>query len=140
MRHEFVAFVPEKLDADTIYVALEHDVAVHLCACGCGNEVVTPLSPAEWSLTYNGKDISLYPSIGNWSFPCKSHYWIKAGRIDWASTFSTEQIEAVRARDAVDKLSLFDPQPEQAIMAVLPARQEEKNRPFGWLINLFRKR
>ena len=53
-------------------MSIPYATAVHLCACGCGNKVVTPFSPAEWQLTYDGDTVSLSPSIGNWQFPCKS--------------------------------------------------------------------
>jgi Family of unknown function (DUF6527) len=57
---------------------------IHLCACGRGIKVVTPTSPPEWHLTWGGDAVSLYPSIGNWQFPCRSHYWIRRNRIIWA--------------------------------------------------------
>ena len=47
--------------------------ASHLCACGCGETVVTPIFPKLWQLYYNGKEISLTSSIGNYEFPCQSH-------------------------------------------------------------------
>jgi hypothetical protein len=51
---------------------------------GCGEKVVTPLSPAEWQLSYDGEAISLHPSIGNSRFPCGLHYWVKRGQVVWA--------------------------------------------------------
>ncbi|WP_425342947.1 DUF6527 family protein [Rhizobium etli] len=45
----------------------------HLCACGCRTEVITPLSPTDWRFTFNGKTISVEPSVGNWSLTCRSH-------------------------------------------------------------------
>ena len=104
MKHSFVENIPEKLDVGVLYVSIEYDTAVHLCACGCGCEVVTPLSPAEWAFEYNGKSVSLSPSIGNWGFPCKSHYWIKKGKIEWAASWSSDKIDAVRDRDAQAKM------------------------------------
>lgn len=85
MQHQFVQYIPETLELDTLYVSLEYNIALHKCACGCGVDVVTPLSPAEWALTYDGDSVSLWPSIGNWSFPCKSHYVIKQGQGRWAA-------------------------------------------------------
>ncbi|WP_181956102.1 MULTISPECIES: DUF6527 family protein [Dyadobacter] len=75
---------------------MERSVAIHLCACGCGNEVVTPLSPADWQLKYDGAVISLIPSIGNWNFPCQSHYWITNNKIKWAASWNKNQIEDSR--------------------------------------------
>jgi hypothetical protein len=103
MQHEFVEYIPDALEADRLYISLEYNIAVHKCACGCGVDVVTPLSPAEWALTYDGKAVSLWPSIGNWSFPCKSHYIIKNGRVRWAGRFDSEKIRAVRQRDSEAK-------------------------------------
>ena len=78
--HRFVEFMPEHLEPDVIYVSLRFALVSHKCACGCGEEVVTPLSPRDWQLIFNGDTVSLYPSIGNWSFRCRSHYWIDQNR------------------------------------------------------------
>ena len=42
--------------------------------------MVTPLKPTDWKLTFDGKTITLYPSIRNWNFACRSHYWIRNNR------------------------------------------------------------
>jgi hypothetical protein len=34
-------------------------------------------------MVFDGKTISLDPSIGNWSFPCQSHYWITSSEVRW---------------------------------------------------------
>jgi hypothetical protein len=103
VKHLFVEIIPDQLEADTLYISLTYNVAVHMCASGCGLEVVTPLSPVEWALTYDGHAISLYPSIGNWSLPCRSHYWIKDGEIQWAESWDRSRVEAARQRDLHDK-------------------------------------
>jgi hypothetical protein len=71
--------------------------------CGCGNEVVTPLSPTDWKLTFDGKTVSLYPSIGNWNFECQSHYWIKKNRIEFADHWSQKEILGGRKSDSNTK-------------------------------------
>lgn len=63
---------------------------MHLCACGCRTKVVTPISSTEWRLIYDGESVSLYPSIGNWQFPCQSHYWIRRNEIRWAREWSAD--------------------------------------------------
>ena len=63
---EFVEFIPEKLEEGKVYISPKYSTVVHKCCCGCQEEVVTPLSPVDWELTFDGKTISLYPSIGNW--------------------------------------------------------------------------
>jgi Family of unknown function (DUF6527) len=82
--HKFVKSVPETLEQGVLYVSVEYATAIHKCCCGCGNEVVTPLSPKDWKLTFDGETVSLYPSIGNWNFGCRSHYWITKNRVEWA--------------------------------------------------------
>lgn len=102
IRPEFVEFIPEKLEPGVLYVSRRYSTASHLCCCGCGMEVVTPLNPAKWGLTESNGTVSLNPSIGNWSFPCRSHYWISGNRVQWAAAMSAERIAAVKARDRRD--------------------------------------
>ncbi|MEX1007426.1 MAG: DUF6527 family protein [Acidimicrobiia bacterium] len=96
--HEFVEYIPDELEEGTVYVSIIYRTAVHACCCGCGREVITPLAPDQWELTYNGAAVSLSPSIGSWSFPCQSHYWITRGTVHWARRWSQQQIESARKR------------------------------------------
>jgi len=82
IKKEFVRRVPAELQEGVLYVCLDCDVVVHKCACGCGEKVVLPLSPEHWKLYYDG-EITLSPSIGNYQYDCKSHYFIRDGRIVW---------------------------------------------------------
>lgn len=92
--------IPKTIKKGVLYISIEYGTAIHSCACGCGSEVVTPLSPHDWQLTYDGETISLSPSIGNWSFDCKSHYWIRKGKVVWAENWSTDEIIENRQNDA----------------------------------------
>jgi hypothetical protein len=76
--------MPEPLESDTLYVSLRFGIVSHLCCCGCGNEVVTPISRKGWQLIYDGESISLYPSVGNAGLACQSHYWINGSVVEWA--------------------------------------------------------
>ncbi|GAA1069512.1 hypothetical protein GCM10009641_87900 [Mycobacterium cookii] len=96
---EFVDSFPRMLEPGKLYVSIEFTTCAHLCACGCGEEVITPLSPAQWSFTFNGCDVSMRPSIGNWTLPCQSHYIIQRGQIRWSYQFTKDEIAANRARD-----------------------------------------
>lgn len=89
-----VQYMPSKLDPGVLYVAKAFGAAAHLCACGCGTIVRTPLD--RWSLTESRKGPSLNPSIGNWQEPCQSHYWITRGQVRWAGKWTPEQIAAGR--------------------------------------------
>src|SRR5690349_6186312 len=99
LRAEFVEFMPDKLEPGKLYVSRRYSTAAHLCCCGCGLEVVTPLNPAQWRLKESNGTVSLYPSIGNWSFPCQSHYWITNNRVKWAEAMSPQMIATVKKRD-----------------------------------------
>lgn len=90
LRHEFITTIPEVLDPGVLYVSIPYAVVAHGCCCGCGNEVVTPLDPNDWELTFNGKSISLSPSIGNGGLFCQSHYWIRHNRVVWLPRISKE--------------------------------------------------
>src|SRR4051812_46368408 len=83
IRHEFVSLAPDVLEQGVLYVSIEYATVLHLCACGCGAQVVTPLAPGRWRLTFDGKTVSLNPSIGNWSLPCRAHYWIDRNHVVW---------------------------------------------------------
>ena len=101
IRFEFVESVPDQPQEGVVYVSTRFAIAIHKCCCGCGTEVVTPLSPAGWTLIFNGETISLHPSIGNWASPCKSHYWIQGNRVIWARKWSKKEIEAGRHQDRI---------------------------------------
>lgn len=103
---EFVDFIPEQLAPGTLYISRRYSTASHLCCCGCGQLVVTPLNPAKWKLLERGNRVSLVPSVGNWSSPCKSHYWITENRVRWAGAMSTERILAVQQQDRRDAILL----------------------------------
>ncbi len=93
---ERVQYLPRELAPGILYVSEEFAVAGHLCACGCGNKVITPLGPAEWTFTERKGRPTLHPSIGNWQLPCRSHYVIAEGQIRWGDQWSAAQVAAGR--------------------------------------------
>lgn len=124
---KYVDYIPEKLDKGVLYICNKYQIASHLCCCGCGKEVITPLSPADWSIRRVGKTISMHPSIGNWSFPCQSHYIIQNNAVIWAGALSSAQIAHVREQDQTDKLKYI---------AILNKQKEpEKFSIFKYLAN-----
>jgi hypothetical protein len=100
LAYEFVEFIPDELKELTLYISITYCTAVHKCCCGCGREVVTPLSPTAWQLIFDGKTVSLYPSIGSWNLPCQSHYFITKNKVVWAPKWTKKQIARGRAREA----------------------------------------
>lgn len=122
----FVAEIPDHLDQGILYVSLPYAIALHLCACGCGNEVSTPLTPVDWRLTFDGR-ASLWPSIGNWSLPCRSHYVIAHDRVRWADQWDAERIERNRMRERAAKDRYYaDPAPTEPA----PAAKKRRRWPF----------
>ena len=94
LQHVFVDCIPEKLEEGVLYVSFKYATAAHKCCSGCGLDVITPITPTDWELSFNGESVSLNPSIGNWSHPCRSHYWIRKNQIQWAGSMSARQIDA----------------------------------------------
>ena len=107
VQHKFVEYIPGELEEGVLYISIPYCTAVHKCICGCGNEVVTPLTPTDWSLTFDGDTVSLDPSIGNWNFPCRSHYWIRRNHIRLSTSWSDKEIEDNRLDDQEKKRSYF---------------------------------
>jgi len=99
----FVEFVPRDLEDGVLYISVSYSTTVHKCACGCGSKIALPISPAKWRYLWDGERISLWPSVGNWSYPCQSHYWIEQNEIEWARKMSREQIEENRASDKAER-------------------------------------
>ena len=81
MRRVWCERIPELalMKPGTLYVAGAYAIASHLCACGCGGEVVTPLDEGGWTL---GTGPTLRPSIGNMA-TCRAHYYVTDGSVEW---------------------------------------------------------
>jgi Family of unknown function (DUF6527) len=126
--HTFVQAIPDELEEGALYISLEYRTAVHKCACGCGRNVITPLHPKQWTLSYDGK-VSLHPSIGNWSFPCQSHYFIRQNSIVWAENFSKTEIEFVKKSDRVSLEHHYTPYLQKPI-TVSPRKEGAWSRLF----------
>lgn len=108
LEHRFVRNVPRELEPGILYISMEYATAVHSCCCGCGERVVTPFTPTDWKMTFDGDSMSLYPSVGNWNQKCRSHYVITRSRVVEAGPWSDKQIEAERHRDKQAKAAYYD--------------------------------
>ncbi len=94
-----VYYLPKELEEGFLYVSKEFGVAGHLCPCGCKNKIITPLDQTEWSFKEHNNEPTLYPSLGNWELPCKSHYWITDGLIEWSYQWTEKQISEGRQNE-----------------------------------------
>lgn len=107
MKHKFVDVIPNSLEDGIVYISIKYATVTHKCCCGCGNEIVTPISPTDWQLTYDGETVSLYPSIGNWGLPCRSHYWITNNKVEWSRKWTDNEIKEGRYQDYLNKRKFY---------------------------------
>lgn len=125
-----VHYMPKVLEPGVLYVSEEFGAAAHLCPCGCGLKVRTPLGPTDWLLEETDKGPTLYPSIGNWQFPCQSHYWIYEGQVVWSVEWTPKQIAAGRRAEEKQRRKYYES---------LDRGQGKAFRNFWrWVKNLFR--
>jgi Family of unknown function (DUF6527) len=103
----FVEFIPHDLEPGILYVSMPYATAAHLCACGCGGRTITPLSPVDWRLSFDGESVSLWPSIGNWGFLCQSHYWIRDNRVVWSRKWTSQRIRRQQEQDRAMRTAFF---------------------------------
>lgn len=100
--------MPKDLKPGVLYVSEQFGAAAHLCACGCGSKVRTPLGPTWWSMEETDDGPTLYPSVGNWQQACQSHYLITRGEVIWADLWTAEQIADGRRREEERRREYYD--------------------------------
>ena len=89
MRFAYLAVesIPKQLSSNVVYYSEEFELAALLCACGCGHRVML-LVPDSHQVTSEGGMATVRPSIAVCDAPCKSHYFITAGRVEWLPAFT----------------------------------------------------
>ena len=126
-----VHYMPKELKPGVLYVSEEFGAAAHLCACGCGSKIRTPLSPTEWALEETVNGPTLYPSVGNWQQACQSHYWIYRGKVRWSDKWIPEQIAEGRRVEEERRRTYYD---------ALDSQRGGRLRRFGrWVKRLFER-
>ena len=108
IRPKFVDLIPDNITEGVLYVSIRFATATHKCACGCSELVVTPIRPTDWTLIWDRDTISLWPSIGNWNFQCRSHYFIRKSKIVWVRKWSDSEIKSGRRIDKARKDRYYD--------------------------------
>jgi len=91
LRVEWHDNIPHDLEDGVLYVSMEFATAIHRCMCGCGSELVTPISRRGWRLAYDGQGVTLSPSIEAAARPCRSHYFIRDSQVQWIPDFETRR-------------------------------------------------
>lgn len=111
LTHKFVESLPEPLEENVVYVSVRFRLTAHNCCCGCGHPVILNLAPDGWRVTFDGKSVSLHPSIGNWTLPCRSHYWITKNKVEWAEAWSDAKVKRAKLNEAQAQAEFPDVRP-----------------------------
>jgi len=126
LQHRFVDYIPDDLEQNVLYISMAFATVVHKCACGCNAEVVTPLAPLGWQLVFDGESVSLTPSIGSWSLPCRSHYFIRKNMVQWAQENYITAPAPAKKKPPKKKRTKFFSRPKKDIRQIDVACLEEK--------------
>lgn len=114
----FLAHFPEHLEEGVLCISEEFSLTAHKCCCGCGEDVILKLGPAKWRLTKESDGtVSLDPSVGNWNYACRSHYWIEHNEVLEAGPMSRGAIKRVQHRDRSERQQYLDQMASAAIEA-----------------------
>ena len=108
IRLQRVHHMPKDLEPGVLYVSEQFGAVAHLCACGCGSKIRTPLGPTEWSVEETDDGPTLRPSVGNWQQACQSHYLITRGEIIWSAQWNAKQIAGGRRREEERRREYYD--------------------------------
>lgn len=92
--YQAVERIPKPLSNGVVYHSEEFEVGALLCACGCGHRV-SLLVPDSHRIMSEGGMATVRPSIAVCDAPCKSHYYISAGRVEWLPAFSDAMVVSV---------------------------------------------
>jgi hypothetical protein len=83
--------LPTILEDGFVYVSGEYGIAALKCACGCGHRVTLLLGDGH-TVNDVGGLADVWPSIGVWAAACRSHFWIRNGKVFWAEQYSEAEI------------------------------------------------
>lgn len=105
-KYQNVERIPKELNSGVVYHTDVFELAALLCACGCGHRVML-LVPDSHQVSSEGAMATVRPSIAVCDAPCKSHYYITAGRIEWLPAFSHAMAMSVM-RNQIDRHASLD--------------------------------
>lgn len=92
--YEAVEWIPRQLRDGVVYHNHDFELAELLCACGCGHRI-TLLVPDGHQISSEDSIPTIRPSILVADAPCRSHYFITNGDVEWLPAFSPSQAESV---------------------------------------------
>ena len=88
--YQAVEQIPKLLRDGIVYHNEEFQLAALLCACGCGHRI-TLLVPDSHQVSSDRGLATIRPSIAVCDAPCRSHYFVTAGRVEWLPSFTRVQ-------------------------------------------------
>jgi hypothetical protein len=139
LAHQFVNDMPDVLEPGVLYVSMRYALALHLCCCGCGREISTPFSPAQWKMSFDGDAVSLSPSVGSWNLPCRSHYIVSGGRVIEAMPWSEKAVTNGQKRDKRALANYFAKAASSQPESNAPPAAEPTRRGWGaWIGGFFK--
>lgn len=109
--YEAVERIPKVLSEGVVYHNEEFQLAALLCACGCGHRI-TLLVPDSHQVSSKEGLATIRPSIAVCDAPCKSHYFITAGRVEWRPPFTQAHASNVM-RNQIARHASQDRRPSQ---------------------------
>lgn len=86
--------IPNLLSDGVVYHNEEFQLAALLCACGCGHRI-TLLVPDSHQVCSDGGLATIRPSIAVCDAPCRSHYFVTAGMVEWMPSFTQAQASSL---------------------------------------------
>lgn len=92
--YQAVERIPKLLSDGVVYHNEEFQLAALLCACGCGHRL-TLLVPDSHQISSDGGLATIRPSIAVCDAPCKSHYFVTAGKVEWLPAFTRAQASSL---------------------------------------------
>jgi hypothetical protein len=92
--YQAVERIPKQLGEGVVYHSQEFEVAGLLCACGCGHQVML-LVPDSHQVSSERGMATVNPSIAVCDAPCKAHYFISAGQVEWLPAFTAAMASSV---------------------------------------------
>lgn len=78
-----VGIIPNDLEEWVLYLSERYWLSKHKCFCWCGSDVVLTLDRWSHYIHFMDWTLTVSPSIGSFSIPCNSHYFIKNNTIEW---------------------------------------------------------
>jgi hypothetical protein len=93
-RYLAVDRIPKDLQPGIVYHNPDFELGAMLCACGCGHRVDL-LVPDSHQISSEDGLATIRPSVAVCDAPCRSHYIVTVGKVQWLAAFNPAHAKAV---------------------------------------------